>query len=270
MPTQTAYQAYLPDQDGRVDYPAHDHETWQILYERQWPLISRLAHPVVLEGMNRLKLGKQRIPQCIPLSGQLQQLTGWSVTPVPALIGFRRFYGMLADRRFPAASFIRRREELDYLQEPDIFHEIFGHAPLLANPVLADFSRRIGELGKHANDELHVWLARLHWFTIEFSLMMHQGNIRALGAGLLSSPGEIRYAICSSQPVIRPFDLVDCLRTPYRIDIQQPLYYLFDDLEQIESISDDNILDAIAIARDLGLHEPLYPLERGSDHREPC
>jgi phenylalanine-4-hydroxylase len=211
-----------------------------------------------LAGFDRLALPRDRVPQCPDVSVVLRDLTGWQVEPVPALIGFGRFFGMLAERTFPAASFIRSRKDFDYIEEPDIFHEIFGHTPLLTDPRFAAFSQAIGLTGRRCAKEDYSWLIRLYWFSIEFGLTRQAGGIKALGSGLASSVGELPWAV-GPKPEKRPFDVIDILRTPYRIDIPQPVYFVIDDLDDLFRAAERDLLADIAAARALGLHAPKYP-----------
>ncbi len=270
MTHSSSYQARAVGANGLIEYTDIDHGTWTLLHKRQRILTEQCAHPLISVALRALSLPDRHVPQCAEVSERLNAMTGWSMAPVPALIDFSTFYGMLAGRCFPAASFIRRREELDYLKEPDIFHEIFGHSPILAIPELAEFSERIGELGVQCPAEWHPWIARLHWFTIEFGLMRHQGERRALGAGLISSASELRYSVRSSQPVVRPFNLLDCLRTPYRIDILQPLYFELEDLRSLGALSNAEIIRSMHQAREMGSHEPLYTPKKRQSVEEPC
>nr|MCU0904468.1 phenylalanine 4-monooxygenase [Tabrizicola sp.] len=185
-------------------------------------------------------------------------LTGWQVVPVPALISFWRFFGMLAGRTFPAASFIRNRRDFDYIEEPDIFHEIFGHTPLLTDPRFARFSQAIGEAGMRAAKEDYAWLIRLYWFSIEFGLTVESGVTKTLGSGLASSPSELLWSV-SAGPELRPFDVIDILRTPYRIDIHQPVYFVIDTLDDLFAAANRDLLADVATARRLGQHAPKYP-----------
>ncbi len=233
--------------------------------EAQRAAVSRYASCWFNRGLALLELPDDRIPQCKEVSARLSALTDWRVEPVPALIPFRQFYGMLAERVFPAASFIRSREEMQYLQEPDIFHEIYGHTPLLTIPQVADFAQSVGKLGIACAPENHVWLARLFWFTVEFGMIREAGEIRAFGAGLASSSSELRYSVESDLAERKPFDLLDLLRTPYRINIQQPIYFVMDGIELFTQLADNDLLAMIGRARQLGLHPPVYPLENSSD-----
>ena len=168
---------------------------------------------------------KDRVPQLNEVTKKLTKKTGWGVEGVPALISFERFFGLLAEKKFPAATFIRKQSDFEYLQEPDIFHEIFGHCPLLMNDVYADFMQKFGELGRNASDEDQVMLARLYWFTVEFGLIQTNRNLQIYGAGIVSSVNESKYAL-SSKPKLVQLDLVEVFRTLYRIDIMQPIYFV--------------------------------------------
>jgi phenylalanine-4-hydroxylase len=258
MPKSTSYVALPPDAEGRIPYTAGDDAVWRDLMARQLPSVrAQMARPY-LEGLARLDLPRDRVAQCAEVSGRLMAATGWRVEPVPALIPFGRFFGLLADRRFPAASFIRRREDFDYIEEPDIFHEIFGHTPLLTDPRFAAFSRAIGQAGQRADKADYAWLIRLYWFTIEFGLMREEGRIKGLGSGLASSIAELQWAT-SGQPEPRAFDVIDILRTPYRIDILQPVYFVIETLDDLFAAADRDLLADVATARALGLHAPKYP-----------
>ena len=166
---------------------------------------------------------------------------------------------MLANRTFPAASFIRSRQDFDYIKEPDIFHEIFGHGPLLTDPRFAGFSQAIGRAGQRADKGAYSWLIRLYWFTIEFGLTVEDGQIKALGSGLASSPTELPWSVGSPIPQRRAFDIIDILRTPYRIDIHQPVYFVLDCLDDLFAAAERDLLSDVALAQSRGLFAPLYP-----------
>jgi phenylalanine-4-hydroxylase len=208
-----------------------------------------------------------RIPQLPEISAVLRRETGWEVAYVPALIPFSEFFKLLSERKFPAATFIRTREELDYLQEPDIFHEIFGHTPLLTNRFFADFTHTYGKLGLAASKEDRVFLARLYWFTIEFGLLRKPGGpLKIYGGGILSSIGETEYAFHSAKAIRKRFDLMDVLRTPYRIDIMQPLYYVLEDLAELGALTQLDLMARVQEAKRFGLFPPLFPPKEGQ-HR---
>ncbi|UWQ18551.1 phenylalanine 4-monooxygenase [Jannaschia sp. M317] len=258
MPKSTAYLAKIPDARGHIAYAAEEDAVWADLFARQMPAVRRHAARAYLDGHARLDLPADRVPQCTEVSARLRDLTGWQVAPVPALIGFRQFFGMLADRTFPAASFIRSRAHFDYIEEPDIFHEIFGHTPLLTDPRFAAFSQTIGRAGVACGPGDHVWLIRLYWFTIEFGLLREGSSVKALGSGLASSPTELVHSVEAEAVDRRPFDVIDILRTPYRIDIHQPVYFVLDRADQLFEAADRDLLADIRLARALGLHAPRF------------
>jgi phenylalanine-4-hydroxylase len=256
---RTPYVSRQPDASGRVLYTEDENAIWAELYARQKLAIRGKACDEFVQGMDLLHLPEHRVPQLGEVSKALKRETGWEVAPVPALIPFLDFCALLADRKFPAASFVRRRDELNYLQEPDIFHEIFGHAPLLINPYFAGFTEAFGKLGLASSDEDRVFLERMYWFTVEFGLLKNtDGELRIYGGGILSSIGETEYAFRSELPQRRRFDLLEMLRTPYRIDIMQPLYYVLDDLRELYELAQRDVLGLIQEARRLGMHEPLF------------
>ncbi len=258
MPKSTEYAAKVADDRGFIAYDAEEDAVWRDLMAQQLPAVrDRMASPY-LRGLDLLDLPQDRVPQCPEVSAKLGALTGWRVEPVPALIGFGRFFGMLADRTFPAASFIRKRKHFNYIEEPDIFHEIFGHTPLLTDPAFAAFSQAIGAAGTRCDKADYAWLIRLYWFSIEFGLMREDSQLKALGSGLASSVTELPWAI-SGQAEQRPFDVIDILRTSYRIDIHQPVYFVIDDLDDLFAAARRDLLADIAQARALGLHAPKYP-----------
>ena len=259
MPATTAYQAKIPDQYGRIAYSAEEDLVWRDLCAQQLPNVRKYAAKAYLDGLNVVQLPTTSVPQCADVSAVLRARTGWEVVPVPALIGFARFFAMLAERRFPAASFIRSRRDFDYIEEPDIFHEIFGHIPLLSDPRFAAFSHAIGQTGLRADKADYAWLIRLYWFSIEFGLTTEAGRIKALGSGLASSYTELPWSVSADGPERRGFDVIDMLRTPYRIDIHQPVYFVIDDLDALFAAATRDLLADIAQARSLGLFAPTYP-----------
>jgi phenylalanine-4-hydroxylase len=259
MPKSSKYIAKIPDDSGVIHYTESEDAVWADLYAQQAPAVAKFAAQDYLTGLQTLDLPKTKVPSCPEISKRLFDLTGWRVEPVPALIGFKQFFSMLADRRFPAASFIRSREDFDYIEEPDIFHEIFGHTPLLTDPRYASFSQAIGQAGVAAQPSDYAWLIRLYWFSIEFGRTHEAGTVKALGSGLASSPTELQYAVSSDTPERRPFDVIDILRTPYRIDIPQVIYFMIDSAELLLEASKRDLLADIAQAKTLGLHAPKYP-----------
>ena len=259
MPKSSRYEAKQVDEHGLIHYSPEEDEVWAALYARQMALLPDRACQAFLDGLEAIQLPADRVPQPRDLSERLHDLTGWVIEPVPALINFDRFFDLLSRKRFPAASFIRRREDMDYLQEPDIFHELFGHAAMLTNPAMADFTHAYGQAGVAASKADRVLLARLYWFTVEFGLLQTPQGVRIYGGGIASSPGETHYAIDSGEPLRRPFDPIDALRTPYRIDIYQPVYYILNQLDDLFELAQQDLLGLIRLARALGEFTPTFP-----------
>ena len=215
-------------------YTAAEHALWDELYARQMALLpGRVATPF-LEGLTELQLSRSGIPDFEELSERLHAATGWRVVAVPGLVPDAVFYEHLANRRFVAARFLRTPAMSDYLQEPDVFHDVFGHAPLLSNPVFADYMQAYGEGGLRA---LHLGaihqLARLYWYTVEFGLVRDSGGLRLYGAGIVSSHGESIYALDSPEPRRLAFDLKRVMRTRYKIDTYQANYFVIDSFEDL-------------------------------------
>ncbi|TLU64850.1 phenylalanine 4-monooxygenase [Thalassotalea litorea] len=258
MAKSTTYVSKAADDDGNICWTEQENRIWQKLYARQIECIEDKACQEYLDGLKLLALPQDRVPQLNEVSAVLERTTGWQCAPVPALIGFGEFFNLLAQKKFPVATFIRSEEEFDYLQEPDIFHEIFGHCPLLTNPAFAKFTQTYGELGLKASKEDRVYLARLYWFTVEFGLMQTENGLKIYGGGILSSPGETQYAMHDEGPLRKPFDALDVLRTPYRIDIMQPVYFLIDHINQLDEISNLDLMALVESAKKLGLHDPLF------------
>lgn len=255
----TQYHAKLPDEQGNISYTPLENQTWKTLYDRQFDIVQHRACDAYLDGISALHMPRDHIPQLSEINYYLEKLTGWNVVQVPALIGYDRFFNLLANRQFPAATFIRTPQELDYLQEPDIFHEIFGHCPMLTHPVYADFMQAYGKLGLMANAYQQKMLARVYWFTVEFGLLETPLGLRIYGGGILSSMGETPYALESPLPQRRHFHLIDALRTPYRIDIFQTVYYIIRNFEELYHVMQEDIFQAIAFGKSLGEFPPTYP-----------
>jgi phenylalanine-4-hydroxylase len=259
MNKNCAYQAKAPDASGTIHYTDEENEIWHDLITRQIPMLPGRACDQWIKAMEVMQFPLDRVPQLSEINTVLAQHTGWSVVPVPALIPFTEFFRLLANKQFPVATFIRTREEFDYLKEPDVFHEVFGHTPVLTDHRFAAFIEAYGRAGLAANSKDHAMLARLFWFTVEFGLVDNGEGIRAYGSGIMSSPGELVYAIDSDIPQRKPLDPVDALRTPYRIDIYQPIYFVLDTFDHLFELANSNLLDFVAEARKLGMHAPLYP-----------
>ncbi|PMR72610.1 phenylalanine 4-monooxygenase [Billgrantia endophytica] len=261
--SKTGYRARLPDDCGCITWSDQDNATWQTLMQRQLGMMEGRVCQEYLDGLERLALPEDRVPQLADIDRVLKATTGWQTAQVPALIPFDTFFALLASRRFPVATFIRTPEELDYLKEPDIFHEIFGHCPMLTNPAFAEFTATYGRLGLAASPRERVYLARLYWMTVEFGLVDTPEGRRIYGGGIISSPRETLHAL-SDTPIHVPFDPVEALRTPYRIDILQPLYYVLDDLSSLHDLSRQDIMGMMRQAAERGLRDPLFEPVPGS------
>jgi len=247
------YIAYSPDANGNIPYNREEDETWSILYRRQLEVIKSRACRECLHGIELLGLSTSKVPQPNDVSRELSNITGWSVEPVAALINFRDFFTLLSNRKFPAASFIRRRQDLDYLKEPDIFHEIFGHCPMLTNPDFAAFTYEIGRFGMTLEKPDLPMLARLYWFTVEFGLIAQDG-LKIYGAGILSSKSESIYALENATPRRSEFNLIEVLRTTYRYDEIQKNYFIINSFDELFNMIDGGkLLDSFHEARSLGL-----------------
>ncbi|SEK39083.1 Phenylalanine 4-hydroxylase [Colwellia chukchiensis] len=257
MAKATKYVSKVADEHGNIAWSAAENQIWHELITRQLSIVNESACDEFIAGLAKLNLPQDRIPQLNEVSEVLNAETGWRCEPVPALIGFGEFFRLLSERKFPVATFIRSRAEFDYLQEPDIFHEIYGHCPLLTNPSFADFTQAYGKMGLNATKEQRVFLARLYWFTVEFGLLDTPKGLRVYGGGILSSPSETDYALNDKHVERKPLEVLDVLRTQYRIDILQPVYFMLtkvSDLDEIRKLEVDDIMALIEQAQALGLH----------------
>ena len=215
-------------------YTADEHAVWDTLFARQTAMLPGRASDAFLRGVDVLRLSKPGIPDFVELSERLMAATGWRVVAVPGLVPDAVFFDHLANRTFVAGSFIRRSDQLDYLQEPDVFHDVFGHVPMLADPVFADYMAAYGRGGQRAGSlGALTRLARLYWYTVEFGLVEEAGGLRIYGSGIVSSHGESLFALDDPSPNRIGFDLNRVMRTEYRIDDYQQSYFVirsFDDL----------------------------------------
>jgi phenylalanine-4-hydroxylase len=219
-------------------YTREEHALWDRLYRRQTTLLPGRASERFLSGLDRLGLGDGGIPDFRRLSDRLMALTGWQVVAVPGLVPEDVFFAHLANRRFVAGNFIRRPDQIDYLEEPDVFHDVFGHVPLLSDPVFADYMQAYGEGGLRSMRFGALGrLARLYWYTVEFGLIEEEGALRIYGAGIVSSAGESRFALESPSPNRIGFDLARLLRTRYRIDDYQQSYFVIPSFEHLLDVT---------------------------------
>ncbi|MGE0097917.1 MAG: phenylalanine 4-monooxygenase [Hydrogenophaga sp.] len=235
-----------------ASYTEADHDTYRRLYERQSSLLPGLACDAFIQALPSLGV-RDRIPRFEEINDRLRPATGWEIVAVPGLIPERPFFDLLAHRRFPVTDWIRKPEEFDYIVEPDVFHDLFGHVPLLFNPVFADYVQRYGAGGLKAHDlgagEL---LSRLYWYTIEFGLMRQPEGLRAYGAGILSSSSELKYSVTSPQPQRVALDLLRCMRTRYKIDDFQATYFVIDGFEQLFDMTAPDFAPLYEAVRSLG------------------
>jgi phenylalanine-4-hydroxylase len=238
-------------------YTTEEHGVWKTLFERQRRLLPGRACDEFVKGMKDLPIGPDEIPDFRRLSDVLLKRTGWQVVAVPGLVPNDVFFEHLANRRFPAGQFIRKPHQLDYLEEPDVFHDVFGHVPLLMNPVIADYIQAYGVGGLRA-DQLGVLdtLARVYWYTVEFGLVQQADGLRIYGAGIASSATETVFALEDDSPNRLRFDLERVMRTQYRIDDFQETYFVIHNLDEL-----------LELARiDFG---PLYERVKGQTEHQP-
>ena len=262
---------YVPERaDWTIDqdwhrYTPEEHATWKTLYERQMKLIPGRASQHYLDGLADLPITADAIPDFEALSDALEKRTGWRVVAVPGMVPNDVFFTHMANRRFPAGQFIRKAHQFDYLQEPDVFHDIFGHVPMMVNPVMADFMQAYGEGGLKAMrlGELDR-IARLYWYTVEFGLIAegpkNDQSVRIFGGGILSSFTETRFALESPSPNRIGFDLERVMRTNYRIDEFQETYFVMPSIDTLFDMANTDfgpIYERLKSVRDYGLSEVL-------------
>jgi phenylalanine-4-hydroxylase len=231
-PTGSAADWTIPQQWDR--YTAEDHAVWDRLFERQAKLLPGRVASEYLAGLDMLRMSKPGIPDFEELSERLMKATGWQVVAVPGLIPDDVFFDHLANKRFVAGNFIRGSDQLDYLKEPDVFHDVFGHVPLLANPAFADYMQAYGMGGQRAAGLGAIEkLSRLYWYTVEFGLVRDQGDLKIYGAGIVSSFGESIFALDDASPNRLGFDIRRLMRTKYRIDDYQQNYFVIDSFDDL-------------------------------------
>lgn len=257
MSSKTPYASITPDESGRYPYTPEDASVWSELFTRQIEFLQGKMVPDYFEGIEKLELSAESVPQVIDIDARLSDLTGAGVEGVPAIIPPTRFFTLLSERKFPVATFLRRREDIDYIEEPDLFHEVFGHCPLLTNPSYCDFIEGFGKRALELGKPYSWHMFRLFWFTIEFGMIQTPDGLRGYGAGIASSPSEAAHAT-GPAPLIQPFDILQVLRTPYRIDIVQPTYFAISDFDQLAALMKLDIAAAIDKAKALGDLPPMF------------
>jgi len=242
---------------GWDKYATAEHAVWRTLFERQAALLPGRACAEFLAGMAALPIGADAIPDFRRLSDILTRRTGWQVVAVPGLVPPEVFFDHLANRRFPAGQFIRRPDQLDYIEEPDVFHDVFGHVPMLMHPVLADYLQAYGRGGLRAQrlgtlDQL----SRVYWFTVEFGLVTQQEGLRIYGAGIVSSFAETRFSLEDGSPNRLKFNLPRVMRTRYRIDDFQESYFVLDSLDDLLRLAEIDFAPVYDAAKALAEIEP--------------
>lgn len=250
---------YTCDQDYDA-YTETDHDTYRRLYERQEALLPGLACDEFIAALPNLG-AKDRIPRFEDINLRLQAATGWTIVTVPGLIPEVPFFTLLANRQFPVTDWIRTPQEFDYVVEPDVFHDLFGHVPLLFNPVFADFVQRYGQGALKAH-QLGVCeqLSRLYWYTIEFGLVKQADGLRAYGAGILSSSGELNYAVTSPTPQRVALNVQRVMRTRYKLDTYQQTYFVIDSVAQLLELTAPDFTphyDAIRDLPEIAANQPM-------------
>jgi len=216
------------------NYTAEDQKVWKVLFDRQFPALPKAATKEFLLGLDRVSFSGEAIPNFEETNKVLRALTGWEIYAVPGIVEDALFFELMANKKFPATTWVRKMSELDYLEEPDMFHDVFAHIPLLANQAFVDFLQAISKFGQDWIDDewaIHL-LSRIYWFTIEFGLIREEGEIRIYGAGVLSSSGETKYSL-SNEPNHFEYDVDKILDTPYRKDNMQENYFIIDSYEQL-------------------------------------
>jgi len=254
------YTKAAPDYTVEQDWGAYtqaEHALFRRLYERQAKLVPRYACPEWIEAIARLDAGRG-IPKFDQINRSLAKATGWRIVAVPGLIPDGPFFTHLANKRFPVTVWLRKPAEFDYIVEPDVFHDFFGHVPLLYDRVYADHLAEYGKGGLKAMrlDAIGM-LARLYWYTIEFGLMKTPAGVRAYGAGLISSGGELAWCVDDPKPRRRPFELERMLRTDYRIDRYQDCYFVIDSFEQLMRETAPDFTPIYARVRELPVLDPM-------------
>jgi phenylalanine-4-hydroxylase len=246
------WQSFVVPQ-GWDSFTDEDHQVWDLLFRRQVELLGSRAVSPFFDGLDLLNLSRPGVPELGELNAILEPRTGWRTVAVPGLVPDDIFFAMLAERIFPVGNFIRKRSELDYLEAPDCFHDIFGHIPMLTHHHFAEMVEHVGRIGSAAiAGGAGVLVARIYWHSVEFGLAKERGELKILGAGLLSSFGEAHFSLESEEVERLPFSVERAIRTPYRHDAFQPRYLVSNSLEnsiaEVLALDARPLLDAAALA----------------------
>jgi phenylalanine-4-hydroxylase len=215
-------------------YSDEDHEVWRILFDKRMKQLETDASDVFLKGLSIINLNRNQVPDLREVNANLKPMTGWQSRGVPGYLPAKSFFAFLAQRQFPTTITVRPKTSMDYLPEPDIIHDVFGHVPLHADPVFADFLQTYGQAALHTHDPHHTErLARLFWFTVEFGLIREDNRLKLYGSGLISSEGEGHHSLKSPDVDRRPFNLERVCETSFEIDHYQPILYVLESFEQL-------------------------------------
>ena len=237
----TQYNAKWPDHNGHIHWSNTENETWHQLITRQNKIVQNRACDEFIAGLNELQLPMDTVPQLSSVNKTLKK-TGWEMVPVSGTVLINEFFTLLKNKKFPVANFIRVPKELDYLQQPDVFHELFGHAPLLLNSVYANFMQWYGNMALEFSPLKRKILSRLFWYTIEFGLLQTSRGLRIFGGGILSSYAETLFSLESTEPQRFPFALSKVLKTDYDYKHIQPSYFILENMEQLFKLQADQSL----------------------------
>ena len=251
MPKQSKYASKYPEENGLFSYTDEENAVWAELFESQVTYLKGRMCDAYFDGIKALDMASERVPQIKDIDAAMIDVSGFGVEGVPAIIPPSKFFDLLSRRKFPVATFIRTREDMQYIEEPDIFHEVFGHCPMLTNRDFADFVERFGKLAVALGKDYSWRLFRLFWFTVEFGMIKTPDGLRGYGAGIASSPSEAEFATGGKVDIL-DFDLMTILRTPYRIDIVQPVYFAIESFAQLRGALDTDMATMIYRAKELG------------------
>ena len=216
------------------NYTEEDQEVWKLLFDRQIPNLQDAATRAFMEGLDKIRFTNRQIPHFEQTNALLKGLTGWEIYAVPGIVEDALFFELMANKKFPATTWLRKKSELDYLEEPDMFHDVFAHIPLLTNQAFVDFLQELSQLcHQYMGNPLAIHLlSRVYWYTIEFGLIRENGTLRIYGAGILSSVGETAFSL-SEKPIHAAFDVDTLLEAAYRKDSFQERYFIIDSFEQL-------------------------------------
>lgn len=222
------------------NYTSEDQEVWGILYDRQIKNMPFAATSEFMEGIKKVNFTRDQIPNFEAANVILKELTGWELVAVEGIVDDKLFFELMSNRKFPATTWLRKMEELDYLEEPDMFHDVFAHVPLLTNQAFVDFLQALSQIGhEYSHNPVAIdLLSRIYWYTVEFGLIKEEGELRIYGAGILSSAGETAYSL-SEEPLHLAYDVAEILDTSYRKDAFQTRYFFIESYEQLYGCIDE-------------------------------